>query len=216
MELFLDSTDIDEIKKYNSYGIIDGVTTNPTLIANSKKDFYEVTKEICSLISGDVSIEVASNDYESMIIEGKKITTIAENVVIKLPVTWDGIRACKYFSDNGAKVNMTLCFSTNQALLAAKAGAAYISPFIGRLEDQGEDGIALIADIRDIYDNYDIKTKILAASIRTPTHVSEAAICGADIATISTKLFSLLLNHPLTDAGLKRFNEDWEKSGMKI
>jgi len=216
MELFLDSTDIDEIKKYTSYGIVDGITTNPTLFVTAKKDFYEVTKEICSLVSGDVSIEVASNDYENMIIEGKKITAIAKNVALKLPVTWDGIRACRYFSDNGTKVNMTLCFSTNQALLAAKAGAAYISPFIGRLEDQGEDGIALIADIRDIYDNYKIKTKILAASIRTPEHVSDAAICGADVATIPTKVFSLLLDHPLTDAGLKRFNEDWAKSGMKI
>jgi transaldolase len=216
MKLFLDSTDIDEIKKYSSYGIVDGITTNPTLFTGSGGNFYKITEEICSLISGDVSIEVASNDYENMIIEGKKITAIAKNIALKLPVTWDGIRACRYFADNGAKVNMTLCFSASQALLAAKAGAEYVSPFIGRLEDSGEDGIALIADIRDIYDNYKIKTKILAASIRTPEHVSEAAICGADVATIPTKVFSLLLVHPLTDSGLRKFNEDWAKSGMKI
>jgi transaldolase len=216
MEIFLDSVDFNEIKKYNSYGIVDGVTTNPTLMASSEMDFHEVASKICTLVKGDVSIEVASNDYESMIKEGDKILKISANIVIKLPVTWDGLKACKYFSDKGNKVNMTLCFSANQALLAAKAGATYISPFIGRLDDIGENGMQLIADIRDIYDNYGFKTKILAASIRTPIHVMEAALCGADVVTIPAKLLSQMVRHDLTDKGLAKFNADWAKSGMKI
>ena len=216
MQLFLDSTNIDEIKKYNTYGIIDGITTNPSLIANSGMDFNKLTSEICASISGDVSIEVVSNDYESMIMEGKKIAAIAKNAVVKLPLTWEGIRACKYFSANKIKVNMTLCFSASQALLAAKAGAAYVSPFIGRLEDNGEDGISLIANIRSIYDNYGFTTKILAASIRNQEHIIEAAIHGADAVTVPAKVMATLLDHDLTKIGLEKFNQDWAKSGMKI
>lgn len=216
MEIFLDSIDFDEITKYKSYGIIDGVTTNPTLVASATVDFHELVSKICSLNDIDVSIEVPSNDYESMIKEGEKILKIAPNIVIKLPVTWDGIRACKYFTDRGQKTNMTLCFSANQAILAAKAGATYISPFIGRLNDVGSDGMQLIEDIRIIYDNYRFKTKILAASVRTLEHVSEAAICGADVVTIPGKLLSQLVKHDLTDQGLAKFNADWAKSGMKI
>lgn len=216
MKLFLDSVDSLEIEKYNSYGVIDGVTTNPTLMASSKTDFYETVEKICALVKGDVSIEVASNDFKTMVQEGKKIVEVAENIAIKLPVTWDGLKACKYFTDQGHKVNMTLCFSANQALLAAKAGATYISPFIGRLDDIGEDGMQLIAEIRTIYDNYKFKTQILAASIRTVEHVTEAALYGADVATIPATLMSQLLSHALTDKGLKQFNQDWAKSGMKI
>ena len=214
MKLFLDSVDSAEIEKYGSF--IDGITTNPSLMASSKENFYDIVKEICTLVNGSVSIEVASNDFETIIAEGKKIVAIADNIVIKLPVTWDGLEACKYFTDKGHKVNMTLCFSANQALLAAKMGATYISPFIGRLDDIGEDGMQLISEIRTIYDNYELKTKILAASIRTTQHVTEAALYGADIATIPAKLMSKLVAHPLTKKGLEQFNEDWAKSGKKI
>ena len=159
MEIFLDSIDVDEIRKYYSYGMINGVTTNPSLLTKSSKGFYEILQDICSAVNGDVSIEIPSNDYENMLIDGKKILKAASNIVVKLPVTWDGIRACRYFIEGGHKVNMTLCFSANQALLAAKAGATYISPFIGRLDDIGSDGMQLIRDIRDIYDNYEFETK---------------------------------------------------------
>ncbi len=216
MELFLDSTDIFEIKKYQDFGIIDGVTTNPSLMAKAKMGFHETASNICKLVNGDVSIEVASNDYDNMIEEGKKILDISSNVVIKLPVTWDGLKACKYFAMKEKKVNMTLCFSANQAILAAKAGATYISPFIGRLDDIGADGMQLIEDIRDIYDNYEYNTKILAASIRTASHVREAALCGADVATIPVKVLEDLVKHSLTDKGLQQFNNDWLNSGLKI
>ncbi len=216
MEIFLDSVDLAEIKKYHTYSIIDGITTNPSLMASSKLDFYDTISSICKLVKGDISVEVASNDFEAMVKEGDKILAIASNIVVKLPMTWDGLRACKYFRDGGAKVNMTLCFSPNQALLAAKNGATYISPFIGRLEDIGEDGMQLIADIRNIYNNYDFKTKILAASIRTTEHVFEAALCGADVVTIPVKILSQLVEHDLTSKGLEKFNQDWVKSGMKI
>jgi transaldolase len=216
MEIFLDSVDLVEIKKYRIYNVVDGITTNPSLMANSKMDFYDTINSMCELINGDISVEVASNDFEEMVKEGNKILKIASNIVVKLPMTWDGLRACKYFRDSGAKVNMTLCFSPNQALLAAKSGATYISPFIGRLEDAGEDGIQLIADIRNIYNNYDFKTKILAASIRSTEHVFEAALCGADVVTVSAKILSQLIEHDLTSKGLEKFNQDWTKSGMKI
>lgn len=216
MKLFLDSVDSFEIKKYNSFGIIDGVTTNPSLMASSKKNFRETAHDICNLVRGDVSIEVVSNNFEKMVEEGSKILEIAANMVVKLPITWDGLRACKYFSSTKRKVNMTLCFSANQALLAAKAGAAYISPFIGRLDDIGEGGMKFISEIRRIYDNYQFETKILAASIRTIEHVTEVALCGADVATIPTKIMSQLLAHPLTDKGLKQFNQDCIESGIKI
>jgi transaldolase len=214
MELFLDSVDGTEIEKYSTF--IDGITTNPSLMASSKANFYDTIDKICALVKGDVSIEVASNDFKTMVEEGDKIVAIAANIVIKLPVTWDGLKACKYFTDKGHKVNMTLCFSASQALLAAKVGATYISPFIGRLDDIGEDGMQLISEIRTIYDNYEFKTKILAASIRTIQHVTEAALYGADVATIPAKLMSQLVVHPLTDKGLEQFNQDWAKSGMKI
>ncbi|MBY0533938.1 Transaldolase family protein [Candidatus Megaera venefica] len=216
MEIFLDSVDLTEIKKYHMYNIVDGITTNPSLMSNSKMDFYETINSICKIVKGDVSVEVASNDFEEMVKEGNKILEVAPNIVVKLPMTWDGLKACKYFRDGGNKVNMTLCFSPNQALLAAKNGATYISPFIGRLEDIGEDGMQLIADIRNIYNNYDFKTKILAASIRTTEHVFEAALCGADVVTIPAKILSQLVEHDLTSKGLEKFNQDWEKSGMKI
>ncbi len=216
MELFLDSVDIFEIKKYQDYGIIDGVTTNPSLMAKSSMGFEETASNICKIVHGDVSIEVASNDYNSMLIEGKKILEIAENVVIKLPITMDGIKACSYFAERGKKTNMTLCFSSSQAILAAKAGAAYVSPFIGRLEDVGADGIQLIEDIREIYDNFAYETKILAASIRNKNHLEEAAIVGADVATLPAKIIEELVQHKLTDAGLKQFNQDWNNSGKQI
>jgi transaldolase len=216
MEIFLDSVDLAEIKKYHAYNIIDGITTNPSLMAGSKMDFYDTINSICKLVNGDISVEVAANDFEGMVKEGNKILEIASNIVVKLPLTWDGLKACKYFESSGHKVNMTLCFSPNQALLAAKNGATYISPFIGRLEDIGEDGMQLIADIRNIYNNYDFKTKILAASIRTPEHVFEAALCGADVVTVPVAILSQLVEHDLTKKGLDKFNQDWAKSGMKI
>lgn len=218
MQIFLDSADIEEIKEINDLGIIDGLTTNPSLIAKTKGDFKSTITEICKIITGDVSIEVVANDFESMIEQGSKFLDIAHNIVIKLPLTWNGLKACKYFSSNKSKVNMTLCFSVNQALLAAKVGATYISPFIGRLDDIGQDGIALISDIRQVYDNYQnsFNTKILAASIRSPSHIYQSALCGADVATLPAKIIKQLVNHPLTKSGLDEFNKDWAKCGLTI
>jgi transaldolase len=216
MKFFIDSVDVEAIKQYVDYGVIDGVTTNPSLMASTKFDLYQTIDAICRIVSGDVSVEVTSNDYEAMVQEGEKISSIADNIVIKLPVTWDGIKACKYFSSKGQKTNLTLCFSVTQALLAASAGATYISPFIGRLEDVGADGIELISNIRMIYDNYGFDTKILAASIRSLDHVNKAALCGADFVTIPPKIMSSLLDHQLTESGLLKFNQDWAKSGMKF
>lgn len=216
MKIFLDSIDLAAIHEYQDIGIINGVTTNPSLMAVSKMGFYETAKDICMLVKGDVSIEVASITYEKMIEEGNKILNISSNVVLKLPLTIDGLKACKYFSDKGYKVNMTLCFSVNQAILAAKCGAYYISPFIGRLEDVKEDGLRLIKDIRQIYNNYGYDTQILAASIRSTQHVKECAIIGADVVTVPTQILSELANHSLTALGLKKFSDDWAKSGMEI
>ena len=216
MKIFLDSVDLTEIKKLNDYGIIDGITTNPTLMSSVSMDFTEVISKITAIVKGDISIEVASNDYASMIVEGNKILEINDNLVIKLPLTWDGIKACNYFAKQNIKVNMTLCFSLNQALLAAKAGATYVSPFVGRLEDIGKDGIGLIADIRTTYNNYGIKTEILAASIRTLKHIEQVALCGADVVTVPAKVLSEMIGHHLTDVGLKKFNEDWARSRKKI
>lgn len=217
MKFFIDSTDIKEIEELSVLGIIDGVTTNPSLFAKTEKDFYITAKEICAAVYGDVSLEVSAIDYDNMLKEGEKILNIAENVVLKLPMTLDGIKACSYFSGNGYRVNMTLCFSANQALIAAKAGAAYISPFIGRLDDAGQDGLELISDIRDIYDNYpDFDTEILAASIRNPYHLYQASMIGADVATMSAKVIKQALEHPLTDKGLEIFDQDWKSSGLKI
>ncbi len=217
MKFFIDSTDIKEIEELNSFGIIDGVTTNPSLFAKTGGDFYQTARDICASVYGDVSLEVSATDYDNMLKEGEKILGIAQNVVLKLPTTLDGIKACSYFSGNGYRVNMTLCFSANQALIAAKAGAAYVSPFIGRLDDSGQDGLELISDIREIYDNYpDFDTQILAASIRNPYHLYQASMIGADVATMSARIIKQALEHPLTDKGLEIFTQDWKKSGLKI
>lgn len=218
MQIFLDSADIKEIKEINQLGIIDGLTTNPSLMSKTTNDFKATIIEICKVIDSDVSIEVAANDFDKMIDQGNKILEISNNIVIKLPMTWDGIKACRYFSDKGRKVNMTLCFSANQALIAAKAGAAYVSPFIGRLDDIGQDGMNLISEIRQIYDNYkgQLQTKILAASIRSPNHVCQCAQIGSDVITMPGKVIKQLLDHPLTLAGLEIFNKDWNNSGLKI
>ena len=217
MELFIDTAEIEEIKSLNITGLIDGVTTNPSLIAKSGRNIIETIAEICAEVSGPVSAEVTATDFDSMVKEGRKLSAIADNVTIKVPLTFDGLRACKTFSDDGIMVNVTLCFSAAQAILAAKAGATFISPFIGRLDDLGEDGMDLIKDIRSIYDNYpSLKTEILAASIRSADHVRRAAIVGADISTLPPSVLSELAKHPLTDSGLKAFLDDWEKTGQKI
>lgn len=216
MKFFLDTADIDEIREWNATGLLDGVTTNPSLILKSGRDIKEVLAEICEEIDGPVSGEVAATDVDMMIKEGKTLAKIADNICIKLPTTLDGIKACNILTNEGHQTNMTLCFNATQALLAAKAGATFISPFIGRLDDMGIDGMELIEDIRAIYDNYDFDTEILAASIRTVNHVKDCAIAGADVATIPTSTISKLLSHPLTDKGLAQFLADWEKTGQTI
>ncbi len=216
MDFFLDSAEPEEIYKLNEFGVIDGVTTNPSLIYQSKISFRELIIKICKIVNGPVSVEVASNSHEEMIEEGLELARIANNIVVKLPITWDGIKACKTLSGKKIPVNLTLCFSSTQAILAAKAGATYVSPFIGRLDDSNLDGIQLIRDIKTIYANYGFKTRILAASIRTKNHITQSAVAGADIATIPPKLFYTLPNHHLTDKGLQIFNSDWEKSGQRI
>ncbi len=216
MKFFVDTADVKEIRELAATGLLDGVTTNPTLIMKAGRPMLEVIEEICSVVEGPVSAEVASIEYDAMLKEAAVLQKIAKNVVIKLPLTWDGLRACKVLSDKGVKTNVTLCFAANQALLAAKAGATYISPFIGRLDDIHLNGMELIAEIRTIYDNYDFKTEILAASIRTVNHVKEAALLGADVATIPASTIKALVNHPLTDKGLASFLADWAKTGQKI
>lgn len=212
MEFFLDTGLVEEIKEANEWGMIDGVTTNPSLIAQSGRSQEEVIKEISSIVEGPISAEVISEYSEGMIKEGRELAKIHKNVVIKVPMTVEGIKACKWFSDNDIKTNVTLVFSSNQALLAAKAGATYVSPFIGRLDDIGHDGMELIEEIRTVFDNYGFSTKILAASIRTATHVRDASFIGADVGTMPMKVLRLLYNHPLTENGLKKFLEDHEKS----
>jgi transaldolase len=216
MKFFVDTAEIDAIAELNDLGMVDGVTTNPSLILKSGRDIIEVTKEICALVKGPVSAEVVATDAAAMILEGHKLAEIAENIAIKVPLTWDGLKACKVFSDAGHMVNVTLCFSANQALLAAKAGATFISPFIGRLDDINVDGMELIEDIRTIYDNYGLETQILAASIRSANHMKEAALIGADVATAPPAVIKAMVKHPLTDAGLDAFLKDWEKTGQKI
>ncbi len=216
MKFFIDSAEVSQIAELSETGLVDGVTTNPSLIAKSGRDFKEVIKEICSIINGPVSAEVAATDKENMLREGEYLAGLAENIVIKLPMSWDGLKVCKIFQEKNIKTNLTLCFSANQALLAAKAGATYISPFIGRLDDINLDGMQLIADIRAIYNNYSFSTQILAASIRSVNHVSEAAIIGADIATIPPKILHQLVNHPLTDKGIDSFVRDWKSTGQSI
>jgi len=218
MEFFLDTADVAQIKEMLPFGVVDGITTNPSILAQNKnKTFIEAINEIAKLVSGPVSVEVTAQDYDSMISQGMKILTIAQNIVLKLPITWDGIKACRYFSSHGHKVNMTLCFSVNQALLAGKAGAYCVSPFIGRIDDMGHDGLNFLAEIAQVYKNYpQIKTKILAASIRTPMHVHHAAKIGAHIATMSADVMKKLIENPLTQIGLEKFEQDWKKSNLVI
>ena len=216
MKFFVDTAIIEEIRELNDLGLVDGVTTNPSLILKSGRNIIDVTKEICSLVDGPVSAEVTANDFDGMMRQADILSKIAENICIKLPLTWEGLKACKALTTKGLKTNLTLCFSANQALLAAKAGATYVSPFIGRLDDIGLNGIDLIGEIRTIFDNYDFTTKILAASIRTVNHVKEAALIGADVATIPPSIMKVLVKHPLTDKGLDIFLKDWAKTGQDI
>ncbi|MBC7154781.1 MAG: fructose-6-phosphate aldolase [Rhodobacteraceae bacterium] len=216
MKFFVDTADVAAISELNDLGMVDGVTTNPSLILKSGRDILEVTKEICGIVSGPVSAEVVAIKADEMIAEGRKLAKIAPNIAVKVPLTWDGLKACKVLTGEGNMVNVTLCFSANQALLAAKAGATFISPFIGRLDDINLDGMELIADIRTIYDNYNFTTQILAASIRTVNHVTEAARIGADVMTAPPEVIRKLAMHPLTDKGLELFLADWAKTGQKI
>ncbi|MEM9286615.1 MAG: fructose-6-phosphate aldolase [Pseudomonadota bacterium] len=216
MKIFIDTADTEELKAAFATGLVDGCTTNPSLIAKSGRDFKEVIAEICDMTDGPVSAEVASTDAEVMEKEGRLLSQIARNVVVKLPLTWDGLKVCRSLSDDGIDTNVTLCFSATQAWLAAKAGATYISPFIGRLDDIGVDGMDLIGEIRALYDAQDYSTQILAASIRGPQHVKQSALLGADVATIPPKVFGQLLSHPLTDKGLDAFVGDWAKTGQSI
>jgi len=216
MQLFLDTTDVAVLKDLAATGLVDGVTTNPSLIAKSGRKMLEVIAEICAVVEGPVSAEVAAADTAGMLDEGRKLSTIAPNVVVKVPLTRDGLIATREFAREGILTNVTLCFSAAQALLAAKAGASYISPFIGRLDDHGADGMDLITEIRTIYDNYGFDTEILAASVRTPSHVTQAAMAGADCATIPPDVFQALFKHPLTEKGLDQFLKDWAKTGQSI
>lgn len=216
MKFFVDSADVDAIRELSELGMVDGVTTNPSLIMKSGRDIREVTKEICSFVSGPVSAETVALDAEGMIREGRKLAEIADNIAIKVPMTWAGMKACKVLTEEGRMVNVTLCFSANQAILAAKAGATFISPFIGRLDDLNLDGMELIADIRQIYDNYGFETQILAASIRSPNHMSMAAKIGADVATAPPAVIKAMASHVLTDKGLDAFLKDWATTGQKI
>ena len=216
MKIFLDSADIDEIKAHQDSGFVDGVTTNPSLIAQSGRNIIDTIAEICELVPGPVSAEVTATDFETMLSEGKKLAGIAPNVAVKVPLTEAGLRTCRVLSDAGTKVNVTLCFSAGQALLAAKAGAAFISPFVGRLDDIGQDGMGLIEEICSIYTNFDFDTEVLVASVRSTQHVVDAALMGADVATLPPKILSALYKHPLTDKGLSAFLADWEKTGQSI
>ena len=216
MKFFVDTADVKEIRELNDLGLLDGVTTNPSLILKSGGSIFEVTKEICSIVNGPVSAEVAATEYEQMMKEAAVLAKIADNICIKVPLTLDGLKACKALRSDGHLVNVTLCFSANQALLAAKAGASFISPFIGRIDDMGTNGMELISEIRTIYDNYDFTTEILAASIRTVNHVKEAALIGADVATVPPATLKALVKHPLTDKGLEAFVADWKKTGQSI
>lgn len=217
MKFFVDTADVPEIKELAATGLLDGVTTNPSLVAKAKRDFKEIIAEICAVVPGPVSAEVAATDLEGMLREGRVLAKIAQNVTVKVPLTWDGLKACRALTSDGTMVNVTLCFSANQALLAAKAGATFISPFVGRLDDAGQDGMELIREIRTVYDNYaDLKTQILAASIRNVTHVKQAAMIGADVATVPPAVLRALVHHPLTDKGLEQFVNDWKKTGQRI
>jgi transaldolase len=217
MKFFVDTADVAEIRELASLGLLDGVTTNPSLVAKAGRDFKTIIAEICEIVPGPVSAEVAATDYEGMLREGRTLAKVAKNVAVKVPLTWDGLKACRAMTGEGTMVNVTLCFTANQALLAAKAGATFISPFVGRLDDIGLDGMDLLREIRVIYDNYeDIGTEILAASLRTVNHVKQAALIGADIGTVPPAVLKALVKHPLTDKGLELFLADWKKTGQKI
>lgn len=216
MKFFVDTADTDAIRELNELGMVDGVTTNPSLIHKSGRNIKEVIAEIAEMVDGPVSAETVATDFETMVQEGHEVAMLGENIAIKVPLTWNGLKACKRLSGEGHMVNVTLCFSANQALLAAKAGATFISPFIGRLDDMNLDGMDLISDIRDIYDNYGFETQILAASIRSVNHMTEAARIGADVATAPPGVIKKMAEHPLTDKGLSAFLEDWAKTGQSI
>jgi transaldolase len=216
MKIFLDTASIAEIKEGVALGVVDGVTTNPSLIAREKRPFRPLVEEICAIVPGDVSLEVVATEFEGMVKEAQELAQIAPNAVVKCPLIKDGLRAVRYLADKGIRVNQTLCFSAPQALLSAKAGATYISPFLGRLDDIGHVGMDLVRDICEIYRNYGFKTQVLAASIRNPLHVVDAAKAGAHVATMPFAVLEQLLKHPLTDIGLKKFLEDWNKAGVKI
>ena len=216
MKIFLDTADVAEIHEFAASGLVDGVTTNPSLAAKTGKDYVESLKEICALVPGPVSAEVLATDHDGMMAQAAIFRKIAPNITIKVPLTWDGLKACKALSADGAAVNVTLCFSAVQAMMAAKAGATFISPFIGRLDDIGEDGMSLIRDIRSVYDNYGFKTEILAASIRSVSHVLYSALAGSDVATIPASIFKKLLDHTLTEKGLAAFLADAKKANVTI
>ena len=216
MKFFVDTADVAAIAELNDLGMVDGVTTNPSLILKSGRNILEVTREICGMVAGPVSAEVVAVKAEDMIAEGRILAAIAPNITVKVPLTWDGLKTCKVLSDEGRMVNVTLCFSANQALLAAKAGATFISPFVGRLDDINMDGMDLIADIRQIYDNFGFDTQILAASVRTVNHVTQCALIGADVITAPPSVIKALVSHPLTDKGLEQFMKDWAATGQKI
>jgi|SRR4249919_653992 len=216
MKFFVDTAEIAEIRELQDTGLLDGVTTNPSLVKKSGRDFLEVVKEIAGVVKGPVSAEVVATDFDGMMREAEVLRKLADNIAVKVPLTIDGLKACKLLSGDGTMVNVTLCFSANQALLAAKAGASFISPFVGRLDDIGQPGIELIADIRLIYDNYDFPTEILVASVRNPIHVLEAAKIGADVMTAPAAVIRQLFKHPLTESGMAAFLKDWEATGQKI
>ena len=217
MKFFVDTADVDAIRDLADTGLVDGVTTNPSLIAKSGRDFVEVVKEICDIVDGPISAEVTAITYQEMLAEGRKLAKIHDNITVKVPLTRDGLKTCKSLSEDGTMVNVTLCFSANQALLSAKAGASFISPFVGRLDDIAMDGMQLILDIVEIYDNYPaLMTEVLVASVRSPMHVLEAAKMGADVCTLPPDVLLALFNHPLTDKGLEAFLADWQKTGQSI
>jgi transaldolase len=216
MKFFVDTAEVSEIAELNAFGLVDGVTTNPSLILKSGRDILEVTKEICDLVEGPVSAEVVATEAAAMIEEGRRLAKIADNIAVKVPLTFAGLKTCKTLTGEGRMVNVTLCFSANQALLAAKAGATFISPFVGRMDDINIDGMDLIRDIRTIYDNYGFETEILAASMRSANHIKEAALIGADVVTAPPAVLRALVKHPLTDAGLAQFLKDWAATGQKI
>jgi transaldolase len=216
MKIFLDSADVSEIRALNDTGLVDGVTTNPSLIAAAGRDIKQTIAEICKIVDGPVSAEVTATDFEPMLAEGRILAALAPNVTVKVPLTRDGLMTCRRLRDDGIMVNVTLCFTAGQALLAAKAGASYISPFVGRLDDLGKDGMGLIEEICTIYANYDFETEVLVASARSTQHVVDAAIMGADVVTLPPKILTSLYKHPLTDSGLEAFLQDWQKTGQSI